>query len=409
MIKRERVTLSKFLFSILVGFMNLKSLVAQVNLLQNGSFEGPFTPVSYVPPLPFDPSCPTFTNMAGCYATHGTPEIVTSTPADGLQYVRMWHTANDPAIGEGVALELTEETVDGYAYNLCFWYRAFNDPGGGTVPQGVISCALTNNAPSSPIDNCGDPIPAFNPVLQILVGTLPLTNVWTFVSIPFTADGSYNNLVIYPQDLIADNNLFSIHIDGVNFSMCEPSLQLHATNIPNPSGYYQRQNWIQAGSHLIGSTTIIPVIADPNVNTIFRAGKFVELTDDFLAAPNSGSYFLAELGDCVCTGNSSDSRQQRYSGLETVVEQGSGDIKSLTVTNAIKVYPNPTNDMITITSLPEEALLEIYTSDGKLVYSKIINGSNVNLSLKEMNKGIYLLKVTNKCGNYKTKQLIKSN
>jgi uncharacterized repeat protein (TIGR01451 family) len=59
----------------------------------------------------------------------------------------------------------------------------------------------------------------------------------------------------------------------------------------------------------------------------------------------------------------------------------------------VKIYPNPTKDLINIKSV--EGFLEIKISDvtGKIVYSEKLFG-NQTISLKELNSGLYFLKIS---------------
>ncbi len=70
------------------------------------------------------------------------------------------------------------------------------------------------------------------------------------------------------------------------------------------------------------------------------------------------------------------------------------------ITNAITVFPNPANDFIIIKSnLKPIDNLQIYNATGQLVLEKKIMSSEEKISLKNFERGIYLLKV----GEFKAK------
>lgn len=64
------------------------------------------------------------------------------------------------------------------------------------------------------------------------------------------------------------------------------------------------------------------------------------------------------------------------------------------------VFPNPTSESFRIEFVASSAQrVEIYNSDGKLVYSKIINGGSVVINIKEIaTKGNYIIKAYDKSG-----------
>jgi Secretion system C-terminal sorting domain len=70
--------------------------------------------------------------------------------------------------------------------------------------------------------------------------------------------------------------------------------------------------------------------------------------------------------------------------------------------NFISIYPNPIQSGIVNLSLMEitsgDNKLFIYDATGKEVYTKNINDHNTTLDLSELQRGIYLLRLTNQLG-----------
>ena len=63
---------------------------------------------------------------------------------------------------------------------------------------------------------------------------------------------------------------------------------------------------------------------------------------------------------------------------------------------AFSVYPNPTSEMLTITStLNTEASIFVYNLEGKIVQQASILGNEKQINLADLSSGTYLLKVTN--------------
>jgi hypothetical protein len=75
----------------------------------------------------------------------------------------------------------------------------------------------------------------------------------------------------------------------------------------------------------------------------------------------------------------------------------SDDCASLTEESiAFSVYPNPTSEMVIITStLNTEASILVYNLEGKIVQQARISGNEKQINLAELSKGTYLLKVIN--------------
>lgn len=64
----------------------------------------------------------------------------------------------------------------------------------------------------------------------------------------------------------------------------------------------------------------------------------------------------------------------------------------------IALYPNPTAGSFTLSGLQANSTIQIFSLDGKLVFSKaIINEGNAEIELKQT-AGVYLVHVTNTNG-----------
>jgi len=72
--------------------------------------------------------------------------------------------------------------------------------------------------------------------------------------------------------------------------------------------------------------------------------------------------------------------------------------------NAYKLYPNPTNEKLTISALYSEmyndASFAIYNLKGKLIVDKTIFTNVYEVNITELPKGTYILKISNKNGTY---------
>jgi hypothetical protein len=83
-------------------------------------------------------------------------------------------------------------------------------------------------------------------------------------------------------------------------------------------------------------------------------------------------------------------------------------INDYSIENA-QVYPNPFSGNFTI-NLPDlngESLIEIYTLDGKLIYSTTSTTKETIVSIQDQSESLLLLKVTNKGNQFVTKMIMK--
>jgi len=117
---------------------------------------------------------------------------------------------------------------------------------------------------------------------------------------------------------------------------------------------------------------------DCNNNMAVISGE----TNQSFNPTNNGSYAL-EITQNGCTDTSA---------CHNIVLTGIGELNQ----NNINIYPNPTNNLITVelTQLFENLTVELLSIDGKIVKQQTINNSQkFTLDLSNQSKGIYFLKV----------------
>ena len=75
--------------------------------------------------------------------------------------------------------------------------------------------------------------------------------------------------------------------------------------------------------------------------------------------------------------------------------------------NIVKIFPNPTNNILNIESLETILQIELFDFNGRKIYSVEQESNAVSVNLDKFSKGIYLLQIATKNG-VKTKRVIKN-
>ena len=193
--------------------------------------------------------------------------------------------------------------------------------------------------------------------------------------------------------------------DGQNFfrfpseSLTDTSNQvstfdsLDATNLYNLAGKY-RSNYgvpfdLEEMKGIVGldvdkvtHVKIIDVVGSMNNSIASRDSKSVKVNDPFPTAFPSGGFDL----DAVAA------IHIKPTGINEnrIVELG--------------LYPNPTQGEINFNETFQNALLNIYSLDGRLVRNLILKGSSIDLS--NLNPSIYFIQIQTETTNYQAKVLI---
>lgn len=85
----------------------------------------------------------------------------------------------------------------------------------------------------------------------------------------------------------------------------------------------------------------------------------------------------------------------RFLQRHTLITSGIKEINDLS--ENIKVFPNPTNNKITITGLPSDisknTFISVYNIQGQLLLQQVIQSEKTEINLSSLAKGIYLLKL----------------
>jgi len=87
------------------------------------------------------------------------------------------------------------------------------------------------------------------------------------------------------------------------------------------------------------------------------------------------------------------------------LETGLNDVSNNLPANNLEMFPNPVKDVLTVNAT-EKSVAKIYNTTGQLMISQLIDGSNNRISVEQLTKGIYIIKL-NGDGKEYSKKLIK--
>lgn len=235
-------------------------------------------------------------------------------------------------------------------------------------------------------------IPTFNPVQPICSGTalaeLPTISTNT-VGITGTWSPGLDNTTTTTYTFtpnpgqcasVATLTITVLPPDDPSCGNCLSNLTLSTAEV-NSVMVYQFQNWIETNSNYS--------IASGKDITM-KAGDFIYLKSD--THIQGGSLYLAKIQGCE--------NDKFLMNKENVIM----------VSDNIKMYPNPTNDFITI--LSGKAILKSITvssMDGKIVYiNNAINKNSCQLNVVNYQNGIYIVAIETVDGKITKEKLIKN-
>jgi hypothetical protein len=90
----------------------------------------------------------------------------------------------------------------------------------------------------------------------------------------------------------------------------------------------------------------------------------------------------------ICTAENANQHYYRIT-----FNRPTGVEETATTTGSCDIYPNPVNDKLVISAEDAINSISIYNLQGAVVFSRIVSGKTVELSLSELNAGIYFIKV----------------
>ncbi|MDB4710341.1 T9SS type A sorting domain-containing protein [Flavobacteriales bacterium] len=142
-------------------------------------------------------------------------------------------------------------------------------------------------------------------------------------------------------------------------------------------------------------------------NILFRAGLEIELNEGFQT--QQGAVFLAEIAPSHC--DRPAGRGSKYKNEKIKNEDKErAELPNIENSNEISAFPNPSNGTFNVEALnavSENVLIEVFDMLGSRCYSKEQAGfKQIQISLENVNKGVFFVKVTSANKSLSTKLII---
>ncbi len=184
--------------------------------------------------------------------------------------------------------------------------------------------------------------------------------------------------------------------DGSLMATCSGDLGIYMNNAPltikNCSIEVAAQNWGIAGANILNDISL--TVDNANLKVTGATGgsiKFITsltLNNCVITAP-AGAAFDADLYGVALDGE--------IVTEQVVIEPFSG-IQDVEDMLGVSIYPNPAKDFVQINiedAITNKLSLQVYDMLGKLIESQTITEQTTQLNIKNLEKGVYILKIGN--------------
>lgn len=137
---------------------------------------------------------------------------------------------------------------------------------------------------------------------------------------------------------------------------------------------------------------IIRLNTDGDVDTTFNTGTGFNGTVTAIALQSDGKILVN--GGFNSYNEQPTGNGQLIGSSVRLYGDGSLDVANFDTQHNIDMYPNPANDMVNITNIPENSTIKIFDSIGKLVYNLQATGKEEIINTSGFVSGIYLVQIT---------------
>ncbi|MGZ6539173.1 MAG: T9SS type A sorting domain-containing protein, partial [Bacteroidia bacterium] len=137
------------------------------------------------------------------------------------------------------------------------------------------------------------------------------------------------------------------------------------------------------------------------------ATDHIVIDKDFTA--DEGSYFEARINECFEEKSFKPTQYLNLVTPDSAIKASKTESKKTNETHELKIYPNPANSLVTISTDENDLIkfVRLYDVVGSVVKEfSVSNTSTIQLNVSEMPKGFYSLEVKTQKNNYKKTLII---
>lgn len=183
----------------------------------------------------------------------------------------------------------------------------------------------------------------------------------------------YNSVLAGDSMPLAERLLFEIPYHTVPSVAPYASFTADTTIVSLPNAIVQFSNTS------INATSFLWDFGDTTTSTLFSPSHTYAYTDTF-------SVSLTAISGTDC--------QNKLIRIKYIIVQNPTDIKNINANNTFKLYPNPTNNKLTIESL-QKSTIEILNIQGQTIQQQQLKQDKTDIDISGLTNGIYILKLTN--------------
>ncbi len=329
--------------------------------------------------------------------THGTPQYLSSTR------ISMWaiqYPSGGGKQGEGVYRIVN--IGGGIEYTIKIGINYFDNP--FPTANGFHIKLFNDPLPTNHCGLSGCPLPDFSggKLLYSYAGPSFTDNKLTISFTTYPGE-SWKYMVIYPDQSSVDaSNAIWFEMDCLSIYGCPKEDIYMCTYIPGGHAYGKN---IYVGSSFCSGTYWTN--SSPGNNTQVVASQKIEFNHKTNIAVNPGNTFEAAIAPCTSlpTGippgqvtstllySSSLCGAARPNAYDEAPKHDVNEILRPHIDDVL-IYPNPANNYIKIGFLTAELRnIELLDVSGRQIKNVITSAMNVELSLSNLSKGIYLIKI----------------
>lgn len=176
------------------------------------------------------------------------------------------------------------------------------------------------------------------------------------------------------------------------------------TLVPPPYSKYIVQENIWACTQNPDFSDEVKVLNEANV--LFQSGKQITLAEGFNT--ERGAVFLAQIKPRYCDNGENEGADSstRFEENNSNADESTSCSKKLK--NDIFLYPNPVNDIMTLSSSFESGEYHVLDLQGQVLLQGRISSKEQSIDLSNFNSGVYFLRIQNNQGKMYTKKIIKN-